>query len=373
MSHSIDTDDGESLPETMRAVTFQGVGEPLALETVDLPDLREDGVIVETLACGVCRSDWHAWQGDWGWIGVAPVPGMVFGHEPVGRVRAVGADVDRVDVGDLVTNPFVLGDGTCRHCRNGRTNICERGVPMGFVPIQQGAFAEYYGVRNADHNLVVLPESIDPVDVAGLGCRFATAFHGLVHRVDVTPGDWVAIHGCGGVGLSAVHIADALGANVIAVDLEERKLERARELGADRTVDGREVEDVPQAVKKHTEGSRGADVAVDALGIAETCRNAMNSLGKAGQHLQIGMTTGEEGGEVSLPVDTMVMDEREFYGSYGAPPNEYDAILRMIEAGTVDPGRIVSETVALSAVPDTLERLDEFATVGIPVVSDFSN
>ncbi|WP_435360257.1 zinc-dependent alcohol dehydrogenase family protein [Haloarchaeobius sp. DFWS5] len=355
----------------MRAVVFQGTKEPLTVEEVARPDCADHGIVVETEACGICRSDWHAWQGDWKWIGMMPTPGLVFGHEPCGRVVEVGENVERFREGDLVTNPFNLGCGTCHHCRGGKGNICERSVPMGFLPIQGGAFAEYYPVRNADHNVVKLPDNVDPVDVAGLGCRFATAFHGLVHRVDVTPGDWVAIHGCGGVGLSAIHIADALGANVIAIDLADEKLERAKVLGADRVVNVQEVQDVPQAVKKHTESSRGADIAVDALGIAETCRNAMNSLGKGGQHLQIGMTTSEEGGEVSLPVDTMVTDEREFYGSFGIPPNEYDEIFRMMETGKLEPGRIVSERVSLDEVPGIVENLGDYDTVGIPVCDTF--
>jgi alcohol dehydrogenase len=360
-----------TLPDTMRAVVFQGEKEPMTVETIDRPDPDSDEILVETAACGVCRSDWHAWRGDWDWIGMVPTPGLVFGHEPAGTVVEVGDDVDRFAVGDSVTNPFNLGDGTCPHCRAGQGNRCERSVPMGFLPIQQGAFAEYYTVRNADFNAVALPETADPVDVAGLGCRFATAFHGLVHRVDVTPGDWIAVHGCGGVGLSAIHVADALGANVIAVDPQDRALETAESLGADRTVDVSAVEDVPQAVKQHTERSRGVDVSIDALGIAETVRNSINSLGKGGQHLQIGMTTSEEGGEVSIPIDTMVTDEREFYGSYGIPPDEYDEIFRMMETGRIDPGRIVSERISLEAVPDTIEAMSDYETVGIPVVTEF--
>ena len=350
---------------------FQGAGEPLAVQDVEKPTPDDDGIVVETEACGICRSDWHAWRGDWDWIGVMPTPGLVFGHEPVGTVVEVGDDVERIREGDRVTNPFNLGDGTCPHCRTGRGNICERMVPMGFVPFQPGAFAEEYPVRNADYNVVKLPDDVDPVDVAGLGCRFATAFHGLVHRVAVTPGDWVAVHGCGGVGLSAVHVADALGANVVAVDVVDEKLDRAEELGANRTVNVEEVQDVPQAVKGHTESSRGVDVSVDALGVAETVQNSINSLGKGGQHLQIGMTTGEEGGSVEVPVDQMVMDEREFYGSFGMPPTEYDEILRMIEGGKLEPGKIVSETVSLSEVPGVVERLDDFDTVGIPVCDEF--
>lgn len=355
----------------MRAVVFDGPQEPMQVEEVDRPDCPEDGVVVETEACGVCRSDWHAWQGDWSWLGLRMTPGLIFGHEPAGTVVEVGPDVDNVSEGDRVTNPFHMADGNCQLCKQGRHNICERSFPMGFVPFSTGAFAEEYPIRGADTNIVSLPDGVDPVEVAGLGCRFATAFHGVAHRVDVEPGDWVAVHGCGGVGLSAIHTAEALGANVIAIDLKQSSLDAAERLGADRTVKVDEVQDVPQSVKGHTPKSRGADVSIDALGIAETCRNSVNSLCKGGQHLQIGLTTSEEEGEVSIPVDTIVNDEREFIGSFGMPPHEYDEIFRMMEAGTIDPGQIVSETISLEDVPDTIAAMDDYDTVGIPVVDDF--
>jgi alcohol dehydrogenase len=357
------------MAETMRAVTFQGVGDPLELRDVDVPSPGDHEVLVETQACGICRSDWHLWRGDWDWLDIEPTTGQVLGHEPVGTVVETGDAVAEVGEGDTVTNPFHLGDGSCRRCRTGHGNRCQRGVPMGFVDFQPGAFAEYYTVRYADHNAVVLPDGVDPVDVAGLGCRFATAYHGLVHRVDVTPGDWVAVHGCGGVGLSAVHVADAVGANVVAVDLEDEKLDRAASLGADRTVNAADVDDVPAAVMAEAGG--GVAVSVDALGVAATLRNSIGSLGPGGQHLQVGMTTAEEGGEVAIPVDEMVVGEVEFYGSYGAPPGEYDEILSMMAEGTVDPAAVVSETVDLEAVPGIVERMDEFDTVGIPVCDSF--
>ena len=365
------TAEPEQESETMRAVVFEAVGEKMEVEQVERPDADPEGIVVETEACGICRSDWHAWQGDWDWVGVMPTPGLIFGHEPVGVVKAIGEDVETLGVGDRVCVPFNLSDGSCRYCKQGRANICERIIPLGFVPFQPGAFAEEFPVRNADHNVIKLPDDVDPVDVAGLGCRFATAFHGLVHRVDVTPGDWVAVHGCGGVGLSAVHIADALGANVIAVDLAEDKLWKARDLGADKTVNVREVQDVPQSVKSYTESSRGVEVSVDALGVAETCRNSVNSLCKGGQNLQIGLTTSEEEGQVSLPVDTIVMDEREFVGSFGMPPHEYEEIFSMMERDKINPGEIVSETVSLEDVPDVIASMDDYGTVGIPVCDDF--
>ncbi len=205
--------------------------------------------------------------------------------------------------------------------------------------------------------------------MAGLGCRFVTAFHGLVHRADVNAGDWVAVHGCGGVGLSAVHIASAIGANVVAVDLADEKLEKARDLGATETVNGAETGNVPGAIRSLTDG--GAEVSVDALGIAETCQNSVGCLRRRGQHVQIGLTTKDEHGSIELPTDAMVLKEIEFVGSYGMQPPRYDEILRMVETGLLDPSAVVSETVTLDDVPDSLAAMSDYETMGIPVVDSF--
>jgi alcohol dehydrogenase len=140
----------------MRAVVFQGPGEPMTVEEVERPECPPDGVVVETEACGVCRSDWHAWQGDWSWIGLTMTPGLVFGHEPAGTVVEAGEDVRSVSEGDRVTNPFNLADGSCVQCREGHQNRCERMTPMGFVDFSKGAFAEEYAIRTADTNAVKL-------------------------------------------------------------------------------------------------------------------------------------------------------------------------------------------------------------------------
>ena len=354
----------------MRAAVLREYGEPLEIADVESPDPAPDGAVVEVEACGVCRSDWHGWQGDWEWVGAKPPKGQVLGHEPAGRVVATGEEVEAVSEGDRVAVPFNLADGTCPECRNGHSNVCENVVPLGFAEVAPGAFAEEVHVPTAGMNAVALPDGVDPVDMAGLGCRFMTAFHGLAHRADVGPGDWVAVHGCGGVGLSAVHIADALGANVVAVDLTEEKLSKAEELGADETVDAEETEDVPGAVQALAGG--GADVSVDALGIAETCRNSVLSLGRRGQHLQIGLTTREERGMVALPTDAMVMQEIDFLGSFGMQPTRYDEIFRMVERGKLDPSGVVSETVSLEEVPETLASMSDYGTVGIPVCDEFA-
>ncbi len=354
---------------SMRAAVFKEHGEPVEIEQVDEPECGPDDAIVQTEASGICRSDWHVWHGDWYWFGMVPEEGQIFGHEPAGTIIEVGENVENVEVGDQVTVPFNMADGTCPYCRDGMSNICDNLVALGMAPDAQGAWAEQFKVHQADVNAVKLPDGVPPLDVAGLGCRFATAFHGVVHRAEVEPSDWVAVHGCGGVGLSAVHIADALGANVIAVDLNDETLEFAEELGAAETINAAESDD-PAGEAAALAGT-GCDVAVDALGIEATFQSALGSLGKRGTHLQLGLTTAEEEGEVSIPVDMMVFTEQEFVGSLGMQPNRFDEIFRMMERGKLEPSKIAAQHVSLDEVPETLEAMSDFDTIGFPVITEF--
>ena len=126
----------------MRAAVLEEYGEPLSIESVDAPDAEPDGAVVELEACGICRSDWHGWQGDWDWLGLKPPKGQILGHEPAGRVVEVGPDVERVSEGDHVAVPFNIGDGVCHECRRGHSNTCENVLPLGFAEPVPGAFAE---------------------------------------------------------------------------------------------------------------------------------------------------------------------------------------------------------------------------------------
>jgi len=354
----------------MRAAVLREYGEPLHIDSVPDPEPASHGVVVEVAACGICRSDWHAWQGHGEWADDQVPVGQILGHEPAGTVVDVGADVTRVDVGDRVAVPFNLGDGSCPRCLNGHGNVCEDGHALGFEAAAPGAFAESVHVPHAEYNAVALPDGVAAEAMAALGCRYVTAYHALAHRVDVRPGDWVAVHACGGLGLAAVQIAAALGAAVVAVDRRDGPLALAADLGATATLDASDLEDVPAAVRAATDG--GAHVSVDALGRAETCRNSVDSLRAMGDHVQLGLTTDAERGEIALPVDEMTRWDVSFHGSRGMPPTRYDELLRLLDAGRLDPGRLVTRHVSLEEVSDRLAAMTTYDTRGVEVVTEFA-
>ncbi|MGQ4557195.1 zinc-binding dehydrogenase [Halobellus sp. GM3] len=353
----------------MRAAVFQETNEPLVISDVERPEPDPDGVIVETEACGICRSDWHVWRGDWSHMGNSIEKGQILGHEPAGTVIETGEEVTQFEEGDQVAIPFNLADGTCHMCLEGKSNLCANGQSLGFHKGVQGAWAEYVHVPKAHVNAVQTPDDVSPAEMAALGCRYMTAFHALAHQAEVSAGDRVAIHGCGGVGQSAIQIANALGANVVAVDITQDKLQRADELGAEATVNGGEIDDVPKAVKDITDG--GVDISIDALGIEETCRNSVQSVRETGTHVQVGISTQAEQGTIPLPTDTIALNEIEFIGSKGMQATKYEEIFRMIESGKLDPELIISDRVDLSETSDVLFAMDNFETTGISVITSF--
>ncbi len=347
----------------MIAAVMEAIGEPLVLRQVPDPSPAPDGAVVRVAANGVCRSDWHAWVGD---VRVPALP-HVLGHEFTGVVEAVGSEVKTHRPGERVIVPFSQGDGTCEMCRSGHENVCEHVHLPGFS--SWGGYAEYVAVPRADANLIRLPDGVGFVEGASMGCRFMTSFHGLVDQAQVRAGEWVAIHGCGGIGLAAVQIATALGASVVAVDISPAALAMARELGAVATIDARDG-DAVKAVREVTGG--GAHVSVDALGIAATCRAALMSLRTRGRHLQVGLPTQADHGQIPLNINAIVARELQVLGTFGMQPSRYPAMLRMVERGQLNPGRLVTGTIPLGKVSEVLAAMSGFATVGVTVVDRFT-
>ncbi|MBT9386947.1 zinc-dependent alcohol dehydrogenase family protein [Pseudooceanicola sp. CBS1P-1] len=345
----------------MKAVLFEKFQQAPKVVTLDDPTPAPHGVVLKVEATGVCRSDWHAWMGHDGDIDLPHVPG----HELAGVVAAIGKDVTRWKVGDRVTVPFICGCGSCSECHAGQQQVCLNQEQPGFT--HWGSFAEYVGLHQADLNLVALPETMDFATAASLGCRFATAFRAVVDQGRVSAGQWVAVHGCGGVGLSAVMIAAAVGANVIAVDLDEAKLALARQLGAVAAVNGAEA-DVVGAIRDITRG--GAHVSLDALGHPVTMTNSILGLRPRGKHIQVGLMLGDHAAP-AVPMPKIVGQEIELLGSHGMQAHRYGAMLDMVASGKLDPSRLVGERISLEQAPEALMAMDRFQSVGATVITRF--
>jgi alcohol dehydrogenase len=335
----------------------------LSVENVPDPNPTVHGVVIKVEASGICRSDWHGWQGHDADIKVLP---HVPGHELAGTVEAVGRVVKRWQPGDRVTLPFSVGCGSCAQCISGNHQICDNYFQPGFTG--WGSFAEYVAIPYADVNLVRLPEQLSFVEAASLGCRFITSFRGVVAQGRVQAGEWVTVYGCGGVGLSAIMIADALGAQVIGIDIDESKLAMARKVGATNTVNANEVHDVPSAVRDLSGG--GVHVSVDALGSVQTCRQAIQSLRKRGRHVQIGLLAGPDH-DPPLPMGLVIANELEIVGSHGMQAHQYAPMLDMILSGKLQPQQLIGGTVTLDEAPGVLASMGEFKTQGIVVIDQF--
>ncbi len=346
----------------MKAVVYEAFAAPPQIQHVPDPTPEAHGVVVKVMATGVCRSDWHGWMGHDPDIRLPHVPG----HELAGIVEAVGKDVTQWRVGDRVTVPFVGGCGSCPECYSGNHQVCDSQFQPGFT--HWGSFAQYVGIHQADINLVALPETLDFATAASLGCRFVTSFRAVVDQGKASAGQWVAVHGCGGVGLSAIMIANAVGANVVAVDISAEKLQLARELGAVATVNASEVADVAEAVIEVTRG--GAHVSLDALGHPTTCFNSISNLRKRGKHVQVGLMLADHS-TPAIPMSKVIAHELEILGSHGMQAHRYGAMLDMIQTGKLSPEKLVGQRISLERSIEALTSMDEFQGVGVTVVTEF--
>ncbi|MDK4733129.1 zinc-dependent alcohol dehydrogenase family protein [Rhizobium sp. CNPSo 3490] len=347
----------------MKAMFYEAFEQAPEIRTLPDPTPSEDGVVIAVGASGLCRSDWHGWMGHDPDIRLPHVPG----HELAGRVVATGRGVMRFKVGDRVTVPFVSGCGHCSECHSGNQQVCPNQFQPGFT--HWGSFAEYVAIDYADTNLVHLPDAIEDATAASLGCRFATSFRAVADQARTGPGEWIAVHGCGGVGLSAIMIATALGANAIGIDISEEKLAFARECGAVATVNASDVADVAEAVRKITKG--GAHVSIDALGHPATCFNSIKNLRRRGRHVQVGLMLGEYA-TPQIPMAQVIGHELEIYGSHGMQAWRYDAMLAMLSAGKIAPQKLIGRRVSLEEAVPALMALDKAEATGISVITRFS-
>ncbi|MEZ4747156.1 MAG: zinc-dependent alcohol dehydrogenase family protein [Calditrichia bacterium] len=346
----------------MKALYYETFGGPVSLQNLPDPVPTPDGVVIAVKASGLCRSDWHGWMGHDPDIRLPHVPG----HELAGEIVATGKNVTHWRIGDRVTVPFVGGCGGCPQCVSGNHQICDHQFQPGFT--HWGSFAEFVAIDYADVNLVRLPDEMNVVTAASLGCRFVTSFRAVVAQGRVSGGEWVAVHGCGGVGLSAIMIANALGANVIAIDISDEKLHFAKNLGAIATVNAATSPDVVGQIREISDG--GAHVSIDALGSATTCFNSIANLRKRGKHVQVGLMTGDHR-HPKIPMDTVIANELEIVGSHGLQAHKYPTLLAMIAAGKLQPERLIGKTISLTEAAIALTQMDSFSGTGITVIDRF--
>jgi len=347
----------------VRAIYYDAFEGPVSVRNVADPTPTPDGVVIRVEATGLCRSDWHGWMGHDADIRVPHVPG----HELAGVIETVGSDVTGWKAGDRVTLPFVCGCGDCPQCASGNQQVCDRQFQPGFT--HWGSFAEYVAIHYADINLVRIPESVNFVTAASLGCRFATSFRAVVDQGRLGEGQWLAVHGCGGVGLSAIMIGRALGARVIAVDIANTKLEFARSIGAEAGINVSGLNDVAAAIREISGG--GAHVSIDALGSPETCFNSISGLRKRGRHVQVGLLNPEDG-NAPVPTGLIVANELEVLGSHGMQAHRYPQMLEMITSGRLQPERLINRTIALDQAAEALMKMDNFDGTGVTVINEFA-
>jgi alcohol dehydrogenase len=343
----------------MRAAVLREFNAPLHIEDVPAPDCPPDGVVLKVLACGVCRSDWH------GWVGEHPLvsPGQIGGHEYCGEVVEAGP-LATYQTGDRLIAPFILACGTCPSCRSGHSNTCPSQYIPGFT--RQGAFAEYIAVPR-DHNLARLPDDMTPALAAALGCRVTTAWHALTGRAAIQPGEWLAVHGTGGIGLATLLLGRALGARVVVTDVVAEKLNHAKALGADAAIDAGQ-DNSAEAIRDLTDG--GAHVSVEALGLPATVAASIACLRPLGRHVQVGMPVGPYAVQ-NVDLNAVYNGNLALYGTRGMPAHRYPSLLSLIAGGQVDLSPLIAREIGLDGISAELAAFNGPMPPGVAVISQF--
>ncbi|MFA5861010.1 MAG: zinc-binding dehydrogenase [Candidatus Thermoplasmatota archaeon] len=333
------------MTDTMQAAVFHGAGKPLSIEKVPVPQPGSGDVLVKVAACGFCHTDLHYL--DHG-VPTAKKPPLILGHETSGTVATLGPGSTRWKQGDRVLLPAVLPCGRCQACRTGRENICADMRMFGNHV--DGGFAEY--VLAPEKDLIALPPDIDLEKASIIADALSTPYHAVVNRAQVRAGEWVAIVGCGGVGMNAVQFAAASGANVLAIDLRDDKLDVARKLGAVETINPtRSPKEFAKDVRRITGG--GADVAIEAVGSPATIDTAFSTLRRGGRVCLIGYS--EKPAE--LPAAKVMFFEYTIMGSLGCRPADYPRIVEMVRRGHVKLDPLVTSRTQLSQVNEAADRL----------------
>lgn len=339
----------------MKAAVFHGGSAGLKIEDIPVPKIGEEDILLKVAACGVCHTDLHYIEHG---VPTFKKPPIVLGHEVSGIVEAVGVKVNNVRKGQRVLLPAVLTCGKCVFCRDGRENICSDMKMLGNH--FDGAYAEYVAAPAKD--ALDLPESLPLEEACIIADAVSTPYHAVKNRAKVRPGDTVVVFGCGGVGINAVQLASAAGGYVIAVDINDRKLQWATDFGAAKTINATKVERVSKEVKKLTGG--GADIALEVIGNPKTIEEAFESVRIGGRLVVVGYTNET----ISLVAGKIMFKEIEIVGSLGCRPVDYIPLIRMAAQGRIDVKRLVTHRFRLDELSKAFEVMKEGASLRSIVV-----
>ena len=374
----------------MKAAVYKEFNGPITIMSVPKPKLNSStSVIVQVMATGVCRSDWHGWKGHDDDIRSHGFP-FIPGHEVSGIVVEIGQSVKKLKIGDPVAIPFILSCGSCAECRLDKSTVCLKQSQPGFT--MYGSFAEYVEITRADRNLRILPKGVTFVEAAALGCRFTTAYRAVVQQglgiVDVNHcKDFhrprkkikVCVFGCGGLGLSCIMIAKAFQEEgniecIIAVDVSKKALDKALTLGADHVVNadslGMKDDAIRNMVMKFTNGL-GADLTIDAAGFASTCENAVHTCRRGGRMIQVGLPIG--GRPPQIPMGAVAGKELEIIGSHGFAASDLPNLLNFVRSGKLQVRKLVENEVSLREGVEALMAMDKYSPLGITVITRFDD
>ena len=328
----------------MRAALFVGPNRPLELTTVPRPDPGPGELLVRVAACGLCHSDLHYM--DHG-VPTFKAPPLILGHEISGTVAAVGPGVDEKWRGARVLLSSLVTCGECLQCRTGRENICANSKMVGNSV--DGGFADFVTMPARD--VVPMPPEVPFEDGCVIGDALTTAYHAVARRAAVAPGETVAVFGCGGVGSSVVQVAAMLGARVIAIDVDPRKLALASELGAAVTLDGNDP-DVVKAVRRAT-AHGGADVAIEAIGKPAVQERALASLRTGGRLVLLGFAAEP----MSLPGGRVTYRELTVIGTLGCRNIDFPLVLDLVRRGRLSIAPLVTHRHALERINEGFDAL----------------
>jgi propanol-preferring alcohol dehydrogenase len=343
----------EVIPETMVAGRYSGPRKPLRVERVPVPSPGAGEALVRVRAAGVCRTELHFLDGLLD-LGIAP---LTVGHEIVGEVAALGPGAGGVRAGDRVLVGYYATCGRCRWCRTARENLCPQpAAQLGFTA--DGGYAEY--VKAPVRVMVPLPEGLDFVAASSLGCSLTTALHAAGPIAALQTGETAVVYGAGGVGFALVQVCKARGASVIAIGRSPRKLDRARALGADATINAAH-EKVAERIRALT-GGEGADVIFELVGVRETMDASAAALRKRGRLVFIGYSTDPF---IVNPL-RLVIDEAIVTASVGNTLQEVHDAVAWAASGKFQAS--VDRTFPLAEAPAALEALRRGEIVGRAVL-----